>query len=100
MSTVTATGSTLNANRANVEDHRSVTNPRDDLRATEQAIGHDAKTIVELEDTKAKLDPTDAEVERISDKVQEIASTLRDKAAAEQELVAEIQAPEKRRRRN
>jgi len=77
-----------------------VTNPREDLRATEQAIHHDAKTIVELEEQKAQLDPTDAEVERISDKVQDIASKLSDKTAAEQELVAEIQAPEKRRRRN
>ena len=77
-----------------------MTNSRDDLRATEQAIHHDAKTIVELEEQKAKLDPTDAAVERISNKVQEIAYTLRDKTAAEHELVEEIQAPEKRRRRN
>jgi hypothetical protein len=97
---VTDAGSTLVANQAKLEDHRPMTNPRDDLRATEQAIHHDAKAIVELEEQKATLDPTDAEVERISDKVQKIAHSLNDKTAAEQELVEEIQAPEKRRRRN
>ena len=77
-----------------------MTNSRDDLRATEQAIHHDAKEIVELEEQKAKLEPTDIDVERISDKVQEVAHSLSDKTAAEQELVEEIQAPEKRRRQN
>lgn len=77
-----------------------MTNPRDDLRATEQAIYHDAKSIAELEEQKAKLEPTDPKVEQISDQVQTIARSLTDKTAAEQELVDEIQAPEKRRRRN
>lgn len=77
-----------------------MTDQRDDLRATEQAIHRDAKTIVELEEQKAKLDPTDAKVEEISDKVQKVAHSLSDKTAAEQELVEEIQAPGKRRRRN
>jgi hypothetical protein len=77
-----------------------MTNPRDDLRATEQAIHQDAATIAKLEEEKAVLDPTDTEVERISDKVEQIAHSLSDKTAAEQELVDEIQAPQKRRRRN
>lgn len=77
-----------------------MTNPRDDLRATEEAIQQDANTIVELEKHKSTLDPTDAEVGRISDKVQQIAYTLRDKATAEQDLVEEIQAPDPRRPRN
>jgi hypothetical protein len=77
-----------------------MTNPRDDLRATEQAIHQDAATIAKLEEQKTELDPSDPEVERISDKVQQLAHSLSDKTAAEQELVEEIQAPQKRRRRN
>jgi hypothetical protein len=75
-------------------------NPRDDLRATEQSIHRDAKAIVKLEELKAKLDPTDPEVERISDEVQKVAHSLSDKTAAEQELVDEVQASHKHRRRN
>ena len=85
---------------AKLAHHPRMTNPRDDLRATEQAIHHDAKSIAELEEQKAKLEPTDPKVEQISDQVQTIARSLTDKTAAEQELVDEIQAPEKRRRRN
>jgi TRAP-type mannitol/chloroaromatic compound transport system substrate-binding protein len=77
-----------------------VTNPRDDLRATEQSIHRDAETIVELEERKARLDPTDPEVEKISDLVQDAARTLVHKTSAEQELVDEIQAAQKRRQRN
>jgi TRAP-type mannitol/chloroaromatic compound transport system substrate-binding protein len=85
---------------ANLEHHPQMTDQRDDLRATEQAIHHDATTIAELEEQKAKLEPTDPKVEQISDQIQEIARSLTDKTAAEQELVDEIQAPEKHRRRN
>ena len=77
-----------------------MSNPRDDLRATEQAIHHDAKAIVELEELKAKLDPNDPEVEEISAQVLGVALSLSAKTAAEQDLVEEIQAPQKRRRRN
>jgi septal ring factor EnvC (AmiA/AmiB activator) len=80
--------------------HPRMTNPRDDLRATEQAIHHDAKTIAELEEQKAKLEPTDPQVEQISDEIQRIARSLTDKTVAEEQLVDEIQALEKRRRRN
>ncbi len=77
-----------------------MTNPRDDLRATEQSIHRDAKKIVDLEERKSELDPSDPAVERISDQVQKTAQALSDKTAAEQELVDEIQAPERRRKRN
>ena len=77
-----------------------MTNPRDDLRATEEAIRQDAKSIVKLEEQKAALDPTDPELERISDKVVQIGGSVRDNAAAEQDLVAEIQGPQRRRHRN
>ncbi len=86
--------------RPQLEDHPQVTNQRDDLRATEQAIHRDAKKIVELEEQKAKLDPSDPNVERISAHVQEAARSLVDKTSAEQELVEEIQSPRKRRQRN
>jgi hypothetical protein len=85
---------------ANPVHYRGVTNPRDDLRATEQSIHHDAKTIIKLEEQKVDLDPIDPEVERISDQVQEVAGALSDKAAAEQDIVEEIQTHEKRRRSN
>lgn len=77
-----------------------MTNPRDDLKATEQSIHRDAKRIAELEEQKASLDPTDPAVEQISDQVQEAARSLTDKTTAEQELVEEIQAPGKRRKTN
>jgi hypothetical protein len=80
--------------------HPRMANPRHDLRATEQAIHHDAKTIAELEEQKAKLEPTDPLVEQISDKVEEIAGSLNDKTAAEQELGRRDPGPTKRRRRN
>ena len=77
-----------------------MTNPRDDLKATEQAIHRDAKKIAELEEQKSSLDPTDPAVEQISNQVQKTAQSLTDKTAAEQELVEEIQAPGKRRKSN
>jgi hypothetical protein len=73
-----------------------MTNPRDDLKATEQSIQRDAKKIAELEEQKANLDPNDPAVERISDRVHETAQSLTDKSVAEQGLVDEIQAPGKR----
>jgi hypothetical protein len=73
-----------------------MTNPRDDLKATEQSIQRDAKKIAELEEQKANLDPADPVVERISAQVQETAQALTDKSVAEQGLVDEIQASGKR----
>ena len=84
--------------RALQAHHLAMTNPRDDLKATEQAIHRDATKIAELEEQKASLDPTDPAVEKISDQVQETARSMTDKTAAEQELVEEIQAPGKRRK--
>lgn len=75
-----------------------MTDPRHDLKATEQAIHHDAKEIVKLEEQKAKLDPTDPALEKISNKVKTIARSLTAKTAAEEELVDEVQASGKRRR--
>ena len=73
-----------------------MTNPRDDLKATEQSIQRDAKKIADLEGQKANLDPTHPAVEQISDEVGQMAQSLTDKSKAEQDLVAEIQAPGKR----
>lgn len=77
-----------------------MTDQRDDLRATEQAIHHDAETIASLEVKKAALDPTDPDVRQLSDRVKTVAASLVHKATAENELVEQIQAPGKRRRRN
>jgi hypothetical protein len=81
-------------------DAPPMTSPTDDLRATEQAIKRDATVIAKLEERKARLDPRDAEVDHISGKVRHISRQLSAKAIAEQDLVAEIQAPRKRRRHN
>jgi hypothetical protein len=74
-----------------------MTNPRQELRATEEAIHEDAKTIAHLEEGKEGLDPTDPKVEGLSERIQSIAAVLKDKTAAEKELVEEIQASSKRR---
>jgi archaellum component FlaC len=74
-----------------------MTNPRQELRATEEAIREDAKTIAHLEEEKEGLDPTDPKVERLSERVRSVAGVLKDKTAAEKELVEEIQASTTRR---
>lgn len=74
-----------------------MTNPRQELRATEEAIHEDAKTIAHLEEEKEGLDPTDPKVERLSERVRRVAGVLKDKTAAEKELVEEIQASTNRR---
>jgi len=66
--------------------------PRDDLRATEQAIHEDAQQVQSLEEQKAALDPSDPRVGELSDKVGRLAAGLKDKAAAEIELSEEIQS--------
>jgi len=64
-----------------------------DLRATERALHRDPGALATLQAQKAALDPTDAEARRTSDKVQEAARSLSDKAAADEELGEEIEGP-------
>ena len=65
---------------------------RQDLRATQESIRHDADAVTELEEQKGRMDPTDPRVEQISVRVERLAAALKDKAGAERALVEEIQS--------
>lgn len=65
---------------------------REDLRSTAEAIREDASQVEELESQKLALDPADPRVVTISERVEQLASALKDKAAAELELSEEVQA--------
>ena len=65
---------------------------REDLRSTAEAIREDASQVEELESEKLALDPGDPRVATISERVAQLASSLKEKAAAELELSEEIQA--------
>ena len=65
---------------------------RQDLRATEESIRHDAEAVTDLEEEKASLEPTDPRLQRLSIQVERLAKGLKDKASAETALVEEIQA--------
>ena len=67
------------------------TDPRDDLQATQTSIKKDAEQVKTLEEEKGALDPADPRVERISERVVDLAAALQAKAAAEHELSKEIQ---------
>ena len=67
-----------------------MSNPRDDLRSTEESIRLDAKRMQVLEEHKAALDPADPRVERLSVEIERLANALQGKAAAERELALEI----------
>lgn len=66
-----------------------MTDSRDDLRATSEAVRDDAERLAELESTKLSLDPADPEVDRLSREIQQLVKTIEHKAAAERELAAE-----------
>jgi hypothetical protein len=67
-----------------------MTDPRDDLRATEQSIGTDAERLRSLEDEKARLDPADPEVARLSEQAERLTAELKEKGTAERELSEEV----------
>ena len=67
-------------------------NPRDDLRATEEAIRRDADHVKSLEEEKAALDPADPRIAGLSQQVERVATALQDKAVAERELSEELRA--------
>jgi uncharacterized protein YoxC len=66
---------------------------RQDLRATQESIRRDAESVLDIEERKERLDPGDEEVEDLSERVMRLATSLKNKAAAEKALVEEIQAP-------
>ena len=65
--------------------------PREDLRSTEESIRRDAEQVKMLEDEKASLDPSDPLVAQLSERIERISIDLQAKAAAERELVDEVQ---------
>jgi hypothetical protein len=69
-----------------------MSNPRDDLRSTEESIRRDAERVKALEDEKAALDPADPRVEHLSEEIERLATVLQGKTAAERELVEEVRS--------
>jgi hypothetical protein len=65
--------------------------PIEDLQSTEESIQEDAETVLAMERQKSELDPTDSRVGELSDRIKDKTTELDAKAAAEQELSAEIQ---------
>ncbi len=70
-----------------------MTDPREDLRATEESILSDAALVMALEEEKMALDPADPRVDQLSVQVQKLAGGIEDKAKVERSLSAEITGP-------
>jgi hypothetical protein len=64
--------------------------PIEDLRSTEESILEDAESILAMERDKSELDPTDPRVGELSDRIKRKTTDLDAKAAAEQDLVEEV----------
>lgn len=64
--------------------------PREDLRATSEAIQDDAEQLAALEERKRSLDPSDPQVEALSREVEALADRMAAKATAERELSQQI----------
>ena len=74
------------------EHEPKMSNPEDDLRSTEESIRRDAEQVQKLETLKSTLEPTDPMVEHLSEQIERLATGLQGKAAAERELVEEVQS--------
>jgi hypothetical protein len=64
--------------------------PIEDLRSTEESILEDAESVLAMERDKSELDPTDPRVGDLSDRIKRKTTELDAKAAAEQDLVEEV----------
>jgi hypothetical protein len=62
----------------------------EDLRATTDAIRADAARLAEIEEQKADLDVTDADLDRLSAKAVDLADDIGRKTRAEQGLTEEL----------
>lgn len=65
---------------------------RDDLRSTAEALQEDADLLAALEREKETLDASDPRMPDLARRVEELLRRMAAKAAAERELVDEIQA--------
>jgi hypothetical protein len=66
--------------------------PKEDLQALAEDVALDAQDMQRIEDEKARLDPSDPRVQRLSEQAVEVAETIHAKALAERELAAEAAA--------
>jgi hypothetical protein len=73
-----------------------VTDPQQDLRATQESIGQDARRVQQLEERKAALPVDDPEVDRLSEQIDSLIDHMATKAEAEKEIAAEIKPGEAR----
>ena len=64
---------------------------RDDLRSTAEALQEDANLLEALEKEKETLDADDPRMPELARRVEELLRRMTTKAAAERELVDEIQ---------
>jgi hypothetical protein len=64
--------------------------PIEDLRSTEESILEDAESVLAMERDKSELDPTDPRVGELSDRIKRKTTELDAKAAAEHDLVEEV----------
>lgn len=71
-----------------------MSDPRQDLRASEDSIREDAKQVLRLEEAKSKLDPGDPQVDEISEDVERVAAAIAVKSRAEREISREIEPGE------
>ena len=71
-----------------------MSDPKQDLRASEDAIQEDAREVLRLEEAKSTLDPGDPEVDAISEHVERIAASIAVKSRAEREISKEIEPGE------
>lgn len=67
-------------------EERTLSEAESDLRATSEDIAADAVRLKELEDEKARLDPTDPRVQELSREAERLARGLGPKAIAEREI--------------
>jgi hypothetical protein len=65
-----------------------------DLRATAEDVAADAARIQEIEEEKARLDPSDPRVVELAAESEQLARRLVPKTAAERELADAAQRPE------
>lgn len=65
-----------------------------DLRATAEDVAADAARIQEIEEEKARLDPSDPQVPELAAESERLARRLVPKTIAERELADAAQAPE------
>jgi hypothetical protein len=69
----------------------TMSDPKEDLRATSESIQHDARLVEALEKEKEHLDAGDPRVEAISKEVEALIQAMQAKAAAETDLSEELE---------